>query len=132
MREARALHVHVPSDCWSCLSTVRGYLKIGRRIESSKLLTLVHQALMDLERAITKAKAMLQVTVEGTIRLLDGLKKSAENKLDRWKEEHPQWVFQELVNVSRCMYAQKLAMIRDTDRIPHPEAAGVRILLYWI
>ena len=107
MREARALHVHVPPDCWSCLSTVRGYLKIGRRIESSKLLTLVHQALMALERAITKAKAMLQVTVQGTVRLLDGLKKCAQ--LRHWRK-----------------YDRLLTRILDD-----PRARASRILLYW-
>ena len=127
MREARALHVYVPSDCWSCLSTVRGYLKIGRRIESSKLLTLVHQALMALERAITKAKAMLQVTVEGTVRWLGELKKFAENRLDLWMEEHPDWLFHEVKFRSRREYGRLLARILDD-----PKATATRILLYWI
>jgi len=109
MREARLLHAHVPSGSWSCLSTVRGYLKIrGRRIESSKLLALVHRALMDLERATTNAKAMLQITVQGTARLLDGLKKYANFR--QWRR-----------------YDRLLAQI-----LGDPKARAARILLYWL
>ena len=107
MREARGLHVHVPSDSWRTLRAVKENLQQGTVFKSEQALTLIHQALMDLERAITKAKAMLQVTVQGTVRLLDGLKKCAQ--LRHWRK-----------------YDRLLARILDD-----PRAGATRVLLYW-
>jgi len=76
--------------------------------KSERALTLIQKALMDLERAVAKAKAMLKVTVEGTVRLLDGLKKCAQ--LRQWRR-----------------YDRLLARILDD-----PKARGARILLYWM